>query len=168
VIKSNSGRLYEEYSMTRLIFVLFLFSSSIATAQEHWSADDLAEFTELLSGRVEANNAAILDRIIDHGNYFASIVHREPGPGFSESHRDWADLYFVTSGSASLTTGGTIAGGAETDPGEVRGSTINGGQTEQIAAGDVVHIPAGVPHHVIVNPGEEVTYFIFKIQALAE
>jgi mannose-6-phosphate isomerase-like protein (cupin superfamily) len=132
---------------------------------EYWSAFQLDNLGRSLADQTGANNAAVLDRIVDYGHYFAAIVHREPGPGFSESHADWADVYFVTSGNASLIVGGTIPDGEETEPGEVRGTTIENGTLQRLAKGDVVHIPAGTPHHVLVEPGEQVTYFIFKVQA---
>lgn len=131
---------------------------------DYWSAFQLDNLGRSLAGETGANNAAIIDRVIDEGGYFAAIVHREPGPGFSESHADWADVYFVTSGNASLVVGGTIPDGQETDPGEVRGTTIEGGTLQRLAEGDVVHIPAGTAHHVRVEPGEQVTYFILKVQ----
>jgi mannose-6-phosphate isomerase-like protein (cupin superfamily) len=130
----------------------------------YWSAFQLDNLGRSLAAQTGANNAAVLDRVIDYGNYFAAIVHREPGPGFSESHANWADVYFVASGNASLVVGGTILNGEETEPGEVRGTTIEGGTLQRLAEGDVVHIPAGTPHHVLVEPGEQITYFIFKVQ----
>jgi mannose-6-phosphate isomerase-like protein (cupin superfamily) len=133
---------------------------------DYWSAAELAGYAESLSASVGANNSAVLDRIIDHGNYFAAIVHHEPGPGFSESHRDWADVYFVTSGNGILIVGGTIPDGTESAPGEIRGTAIDGGTRRDLAAGDVVHIPAGTAHHVITPPGQQITYFIFKVQKL--
>jgi mannose-6-phosphate isomerase-like protein (cupin superfamily) len=103
-------------------------------------------------------------RLFDHGNYYAAVAHREPGPGMSESHRDWADLYFISSGKATLIVGGSIVGGKETAPGEVRGTSIEGGTRRTLAEGDVVHIPAGTPHHVIVAAGEQLTYFLVKVE----
>ena len=117
-----------------------------------------------MSARVGGNNAAILDRVIDQEGYFAAMVHREPGPGFSEAHAEWADIYFVTSGNAAIMTGGEIVNATENTPGEIRGSSIEGGAVQRISEGDVVHIPAGVPHYVIVGEGEEVTYMIIKAQ----
>jgi uncharacterized RmlC-like cupin family protein len=32
-----------------------------------------------------------------------------------------------------------------------------------VSAGDVVHIPAGVPHQFFVQPGKQVTYFVVKV-----
>ena len=132
---------------------------------KYWSAFQLDNLGRSLAGEVGANNTALLDRIVDEGNYFAAIVHREPGPGFSEAHADWADIYFVTAGNASLIVGGTITDAEETEPGEFRGSMIDGGTLQRLAEGDVVHIPAGTAHHVRVEPGEQVTYFIVKIRA---
>lgn len=149
----------------RIFLLVFLFSVTQAQAQDFWSKEDLDNLRGDLSSRVGTNNAAILDRMIDYGGYFAAMVHREPGPGFSESHDDWADIYFVTSGSAAIMTGGVIVDAREDSPGEIRGTSIRGGTVQRISEGDIVHIPAGVPHYVMVGEGEEVTYFILKAQA---
>ncbi|MGD8324557.1 MAG: cupin domain-containing protein [Gammaproteobacteria bacterium] len=145
-------------------FVLIIAFASPAWSDDFWSAAELDEFAVSLADDVGANNSAVLDRIIDHGSYFAAIVHREPGPGFSESHEEWADVYFVSSGKGTLVTGGTIPDGTETDPGEIRGTVIEGGTARTIAEGDVVHIPAGMPHHVMVADGDQITYYILKLK----
>lgn len=150
--------------MRLTLFILVSLSVQLQ-AQDFWTAEELDAQRDQLSTQVGGNNAAILDRIIDFEGYFAAMVHREPGPGFSESHDDWADIYFVTSGSASIVTGGEITDAREDSPGEIRGTGIRGGEVQRIGEGDVVHIPTGVPHHVLVGEGEEVTYFILKARA---
>jgi uncharacterized protein YjlB len=60
---------------------------------------------------------------------------------------------------------GEIIDAREDSPGEIRGTGIRGGEVQRISEGDVVHIPTGVPHHVLVGEGEEVTYFILKARA---
>mgnify|MGYP005657898713 CR=1 FL=1 len=148
----------------RFILIVFLLLAPVIQAQDFWSTADFDALRSELSSRVGSNNAAILDRVIDQEGYFAAMVHREPGPGFSEAHAEWADIYFVTSGSAAIMTGGEIVNATEGTPGEIRGSSIEGGVLRRIGQGDVVHIPAGVPHYVIVGEGEEVTYMIIKAQ----
>lgn len=148
----------------------FVFRGPMLAAQEtseykYWSAFQLDNLGRSLANEAGAGNVGVLDRVIDYGNHFAAIVHREPGPGISESHAEWADVYFVTSGNASLIVGGTIPDGEEREPGEVRGSTIEGGTLQRLAEGDVVHIPAGTAHHVLVEPGEQVTYFLLKVRS---
>lgn len=147
-----------------ITFSLILLFTTPVLAQDFWSGDDLDALNDSLSAQVGSNNAAILNNIINEGGYYAAMVHREAGPGFSEMHAQWADLYFVSSGSAAIATGGTIVDATESGPGEIRGTGIEGGTVRRISKGDVVHIPAGVPHYVMVGEGEEITYFIFKAQ----
>jgi quercetin dioxygenase-like cupin family protein len=71
---------------------------------------------------------------------------RRTAPGQVEIHDHETDIFYVTEGEATLVTGGTIVGGKQTAPGQHRGSDINGGQTQRLKKGDVVAIPAGVPH----------------------
>jgi quercetin dioxygenase-like cupin family protein len=47
-------------------------------------------------------------------------------------------------------------------PGETLGSGIDGGKKIVLHAGDIVHIPAGIPHWVKVPPGTITTYLVFK------
>jgi quercetin dioxygenase-like cupin family protein len=68
------------------------------------------------------------------------------GPGQVEVHEHETDIFYVTDGEATLVTGGTMIGGKETAPGQHRGTDIKGGQTQKLKKGDVVTIPAGIPH----------------------
>lgn len=63
-----------------------------------------------------------------------------------EVHASEADLFYVIDGDATLITGGTVIGGRETAPGQIRGSKVEGGQSHHLTAGDVMWVPAGVPH----------------------
>ena len=154
--------------MKKLVMTLLLVALLTAgahaqelTDHDYFSAAELDAFAEALAADASAGPG----RIVDQSNYFAAISHRQPGPGMSESHRDWADLYFVSSGTGTLVVGGAIRGGRETGPGEIRGTSIEGGIRRMLAEGDVVHIPAGTPHHVIVAAGEQLTYVLFKVRA---
>jgi mannose-6-phosphate isomerase-like protein (cupin superfamily) len=70
---------------------------------------------------------------------------------------------FVISGEATLLVGGKIIERKTTSPGEVRGSTISNGQKRLMRAGDVVQVPAGMPHQFLVTKGKEITFFTMKI-----
>jgi mannose-6-phosphate isomerase-like protein (cupin superfamily) len=66
-------------------------------------------------------------------------------------------------GSAKFVTGGDVVGGMPTAPDEIRGDRINNGQTRQIARGDVVVVPNGVPHQFleVTNP---FLYYVVKVR----
>jgi quercetin dioxygenase-like cupin family protein len=49
--------------------------------------------------------------------------------------------------------------------GEWKGTRIEGGERHSLGAGDVVHIPARIPHSFLVAQGKHVTYVLLKIPA---
>ena len=78
-------------------------------------------------------------------NYMIHTSRREK-PGLAEVHTEDTDLIHVLEGSATFVTGGRALDLKSTGPGEWRGSAIEGGETRVIARGDVIIVPAGVPH----------------------
>ena len=84
--------------------------------------------------------------------------------GGAELHRDYADLFVILDGRATLVTGGAIEGAHGTGEGETRGTAVTGGQSREVSAGDVVHIPAGMNHQMLVPEGATVTYFVTKLE----
>ena len=91
------------------------------------------------------------------------LAHRE-GDGEVEVHDKMADVFYVVSGEASLIVGGTVVGGHPTTPGEIRGTSITGGEKKMLGTGDAVHIPAKMPHQMLVANGKKITYFVVKVE----
>ena len=110
------------------------------------------------------NKVPPTERIASYPNHYALMAHRE-GDGEAELHEKMADLFVVQSGEGTLVVGGTVPGGKTTAPGEIRGPSIQGGEHKKLGPGDVVHIPANVPHQVLVAPGKQFTYFVMKVEA---
>ena len=71
---------------------------------------------------------------------------RRDAPGVAEVHLWETDVVYVVDGAATLVTGGTTVDPKETEPGQIRGTSIEGGESHELAPGDVVVIPNGVPH----------------------
>jgi mannose-6-phosphate isomerase-like protein (cupin superfamily) len=80
----------------------------------------------------------------------------------TEVHMAFNDIYVVRSGHAKITVGGRVTGNRETEPTEWRGGNISGGTDYSLAAGDVLFIPAGVPHKTLVPPKGGITYLLVK------
>jgi quercetin dioxygenase-like cupin family protein len=79
-----------------------------------------------------------------------------------EIHTNEADLFFIAEGSATQVLGGKIIGGRDTAPGQIRGSKIEGGQTYQLTKGDIMWVPAGVPHWFPEIP-QPLGYLLVKV-----
>jgi glc operon protein GlcG len=71
---------------------------------------------------------------------------RRDTPGQAEVHLWETDVVYVVEGAATLVTGGTTVDPKETEPGQIRGTSIEGGESHELALGDVFVIPNGVPH----------------------
>ena len=83
-------------------------------------------------------------------------------PGRVEVHEKETDTFYVIDGSATIVTGGTMIGGKSTKPGQWLGSDIQGGEARHLTKGDVMVIPAGVPHWFKeVSPS--ISYYVVKV-----
>ncbi len=88
-------------------------------------------------------------------------AHRA-GAGQVEVHEKETDVMYVVDGAATIVTGGTMVGGKSSGPGQLRGNDIQGGATRHLAKGDVVVIPAGIPHWFKeVSPS--ISYYVVKV-----
>ena len=93
--------------------------------------------------------------------YTVSGAHRNAA-GQVEMHETETDILYVTDGEATFVTGGTMVGGKKTGAGQWRGTDITGGQTHHLTKGDVITIPAGMPHWFKEVP-KSVSYFVVKV-----
>jgi quercetin dioxygenase-like cupin family protein len=81
-----------------------------------------------------------------NSSYKIQAGRRITAPGQVELHEHDTDIFYVTEGTATLVTGGTIEGRKTTAAGEIRGEKITGGTTRKLQKGDVIVIPQGTPH----------------------
>ncbi len=151
--------------MNRLRWVVILLAPLAAVAADdytHWTAKDFKDFRKTLAPKINEKKVAS-QQLADYGNHVAMVAHRE-GSGDAEQHATMVDLFVIEIGEAKLILGGTIVDAKTISLGERRGATIKGGKTEDLAVGDIVRIPAGMPHQLIVAPGKQVTYFTLKVK----
>jgi uncharacterized protein GlcG (DUF336 family)/quercetin dioxygenase-like cupin family protein len=108
-----------------------------------------------------SRGAVLLDGS-DGRNYMVHASRREK-PGQAEVHTRDTDVIYVLDGKATFVTGGEAVDLKTTAEDELRGSTIRNGQTQQIAKGDVVVVPHGVPHQFVqvTNP---FLYYVVKVR----
>jgi len=137
-------------------------SSAGAAPADHYSPADLAKVGEALKAKAAATGGAS-EALAKYNNHHTMLAYRtKDGP--AEIHAQFADIFFIVRGKATLFTEGTLEGWKEESPGEIRGLKITGGKTTVLGPGDVVHIPAGTPHQLQLAPGDELLYFVLKVQ----
>ncbi len=80
----------------------------------------------------------------------------------AELHETEADLYVVRRGRATLHLGGELADAERRPREQQRGSSLRGGIQRELGPGDVIHIPVGVPHQLVLPEGESFLYDLTK------
>ena len=98
----------------------------------------------------------------DFGDHLLEISHRD-GNGRAELHKVKADVIVIQTGTATLVTGGEVIDPKDTGPNEIQGSGIKAGVKHEVGPGDIIEIPAGVPHQFFLAPGTQITYLVVKV-----
>jgi mannose-6-phosphate isomerase-like protein (cupin superfamily) len=174
-------------AMLGLLVFLFVLSAAaleMATAQQAASPAKPLPATYISAADIQANLNGAPDaatnpqpniRVIDAGGYNVAVgvLHRpQTPPGVAAVHFKVTEIYHVMDGAGTLVTGGTMVNAKprpadstsvklEDGPG-ASGTAIQGGVTRRIKAGDVVVIPAGVPHWFSKIEGS-ITYVVVRV-----
>jgi mannose-6-phosphate isomerase-like protein (cupin superfamily) len=130
----------------------------------YWSAKELKGYEQPLRDKVSGEHKTSSISLADYGSSNVAISHRE-ARGIPEIHDHMDDYFVVQSGEATLVIGGEVVNARAIEPHETRGDAITGGETRKLTAGDIVHIPARLPHQLLVGKGKRFTYFVIKVKA---
>ncbi len=145
----------------------FLFTGAAIAALPagygHWTSEQITARAKTLPAKMSSVKVAT-SSLGGWGNHSMSLVHRE-GTGQAELHETQSDIMLIQSGEGSIVIGGTIPDGKHTTAHEIRGSKINGGETQPLHPGDVLHISPRTPHQIVVEPGHKIDYLAVKVDA---
>jgi len=153
--------------MMRLPLLLVLIAPSFAAEESRfamWTPAAIQQREEVLKKSVAPDHSS-RETLADYGDHRFRLLYRD-ADGFPEQHDKIVDVVMVHSGEGELMLGGTMSGkkgSAET--GEYLGTSLTGGQLYPVKAGDILHIPAGIPHSFHVAAGKHITYVLLKFPA---
>jgi mannose-6-phosphate isomerase-like protein (cupin superfamily) len=167
-----------------ILFALFTAAPEVAAPQQaaiptstlpatYVSAEDIQ--TNLKAAPDSATNPFPNVRVVDAGGYNVAVgvIHRQQTPpGVAAVHFKVTEIYHVMDGAGTLVTGGSMIN-AKTRPADAisvrledgpgaSGAAIQGGVSRRLKAGDVVVIPAGVPHWFSAIEGS-ITYVVVRV-----
>ena len=107
-----------------------------------------------------AKGAVLFDG--DGRNYMVHASRRDAA-GQAEVHVKDTDIIYMLDGSTTFVTGGTVIGGKTTAPDEIRGTSVEHGETRRLGKGDVIIVPNGTPHWFKEVDGP-VLYYVVKVR----
>jgi hypothetical protein len=129
-----------------------------------WKAAELRQRDAALSTKVGPDHSA-RETLADYGDHRFRLLYRD-ADGVPEQHDNIVDVVIVQSGEGTLLVGGKmIDPRASSGAGEYLGSGIEGGERHSLGPGDVVHLPAKIPHSFLVAKGQHITYVLVKFPA---
>ncbi|MGD0800590.1 MAG: hypothetical protein ABR906_04665 [Terracidiphilus sp.] len=153
--------------MTVVFLALAAAGLTAAGAQtptvDHFTQSQLTEKAQSLNAKAQGSEGAASVKLNVYPNHYTMISLRHKNGG-AEIHEAYADFFFVVQGEATLVTGGTMLDGKTVSPGEIRGTAVQGGSRTTLSQGDMVHIPASVPHQLLVADGGTFMYFVIKVK----
>jgi mannose-6-phosphate isomerase-like protein (cupin superfamily) len=114
------------------------------TEVKFWSVDQLDTMAkELHSPKSTTNNQQLF--VEEH---FNTEEYSPNGKEAALVHGKRVDLFIIRSGSATFAYGGQLVNAKPgNNPGDFSGESIKGAILKVMKPGDVVYVPAGVPHY---------------------
>ncbi len=127
-----------------------------------WNASELKQRDAALAKKVGADHSA-RETLGEYGDHRLRYLYRD-ADGAPEQHDNIVDVVIVQSGEGTLLVGGKMIGArAGGGDGEYLGTSIEGAERHPLGPGDIVHIPAKIPHSFLVPSGKHITYVLVKL-----
>lgn len=130
---------------------------------DHWSRPVLLERAAYLRKLARFGDGSASETVKEYTDY-SSILSVRLRSGMAEIHEKLADIFIVLDGHGTLVTGGTIEKKEQVASGEIRGSAITGGSKQELRAGDLVHVDAGIPHQILLSGDNTLSCIVVKIR----
>jgi mannose-6-phosphate isomerase-like protein (cupin superfamily) len=155
---------------TVLFVVLFALPATTAFAQQvapnmktlASSADVQALIAKAKTMSPKPN---ISQMIVGVPPYLANLEYRAIAGAPASIHDKEDELMYVIDGAGTLTMGGALVNGTRTNPTNQSGSSIQGGTSTHITIGEVIMVPAGVPHQIAPDSGSAMVVMTFHVPA---
>ena len=138
-----------------------LTASAQSLKVDHFTQAELTQMAHAMDGKVQ--NGMASDDLSKYPNHFTMLILRNKNGG-AELHENFADFFVVVEGHATLVSGGTLKDPKTASPGEIRGTAVENGTKQTVSPGDVIHIPATLPHQLLIADGDRFVYFVLKIK----
>jgi len=106
---------------------------------------DIRTKVEAMGKAMKLDQGFAWEPVVRDGGRVAALEYWK-APGRPAVHPDQAEYAIVIAGEGTLRSGGTMMGGRQTQPGLIEGDRIDGATERPLRPGDVMLIPAGVPH----------------------
>ena len=147
---------------TGALFAILLMSALSCAAAEPANQPTYVSAAEVRNSVAHTKDGLISAPVATGVGGAVVLMVRRDAPGEVEVHDALNDVLVAHEGKAEVLVGGRVEGNRQTAPGEWRGGKISGAKKYSLAVGDILWVPAGIPHQVVVAKDGSFTYLAFK------
>jgi mannose-6-phosphate isomerase-like protein (cupin superfamily) len=130
---------------------------------DHWSPAILLERAAYLKKMARYGDGSASETLREYPQHTLGLLFRSRD-GDAELHEGYAFLFCVLAGTATLLTGGALTRPRRAGTGQTNGDALEGGVRLELKQGEFAHVPAGIPHQLLVAGEKSVACFVVKIQ----
>ena len=150
------------------LLVLALLASAAATGASAQNATTFMNNKEIM-GLIDKAKAdrkgdapLVAKPILSMAPYRAQLEYR-PGTSPAAVHEKDAELMVVLEGTGNIVTGGKVVDEKRTNANNLGGPSITGGNSQAVAKGDMLIVPANTPHQVIPTGGAPIVMMTMHV-----
>jgi len=110
------------------------------------SAADVTAMMAKAKNERKQDQANFIQSLLSLAPYSANLEYRSAVPQPAAVHETEAEMFYVIDGSGTLVTGGKLTAESRTNPTNLTGTGIEGGNSQNVAKGDFFIVPEKTPH----------------------
>jgi mannose-6-phosphate isomerase-like protein (cupin superfamily) len=126
-----------------------------------WSASTIDAAADRLEKSL-GDKALVWETIGNYDGHSVYLVLRGQ-TSRAEIHDTESDVQISVRGKATSVIGGELVNEESLPRKQRRGTSIERGNHRELTPGDIMHIPPGAPHQLLIDPAEPYMYLLIKI-----
>ncbi len=132
--------------VTSMFFVAGAMAQPSAQSTKTFSsASDVQALIAKAKSERKEGQPMVAERILQLAPYNANLEYRA-SVGPAAIHEKEAEVFYVIDGTATMVTGGKLADEKRTNPENLSGTGIEGGESRNVAKGDFIIVPENTAH----------------------
>src|SRR5215813_3958667 len=155
------------YSVAVAILATMLASSALAqqptpAPTTFMNNKDIMALVDKAKADRKGDAPLVAEPILSLAPYRAQLEYR-PGTSPAAVHEKDAELMVVLEGTGNIVTGGKLVEEKRNNANNLGGSSITGGNSQSVAKGDMLIVPANTPHQVIPTGGAPIVLMTMHV-----
>ena len=126
------------------------------------AASDIPGLIARAKAERKGDQPLVIVPILSLAPYHADLEYR-PGTSPASVHEQDAEMMLVLEGTGTAVTGGKLVGETRLNPANLRGTSIEGGESKTIVKGDVLIVPEKTPHQIIPGGGAPIVLMTLHV-----